>query len=265
MDGPPHAEGAGAPVPDWGPRPQADGTGEHGAGGRGTARTHDEAILRRDRAMAPSIGELAPEHLVWIRRELTDALATLEGHPSGVAVFGSARTPRGSPPWNATRDLARRLGEAGLAIITGGGPGMMSAANRGAREAGATSIGLTIELPFEEEPNPDLDVEVRFHYFFTRKLVFVRYACAYVVTPGGFGTLDELFEALTLVQTDKIGDFPVVLFGSHFWTPMVQWLRSSLLAEGTIGQADLDLLVVTDDVDEVVRICREAADRLEGR
>ena len=134
------------------------------------------------------------------------------------------------------------IGESGLAIITGGGPGLMEAANRGAREAGVPSVGLNIELPFEQGTNPYVDVELRFHYFFTRKVMFVRYACGFVVFPGGFGTLDELFEALTLIQTGKVGHFPLVLAGSGYWQGLSDWIRERLLGEGKIAPADLDLL-----------------------
>jgi uncharacterized protein (TIGR00730 family) len=177
-----------------------------------------------------------------------DALA-----PVGAAAsfFGSARTPPDHPEYELARETARVVGEAGLAIITGGGPGTMEAANRGARDAGALSIGLNIELPFEQGINPYCDIALEFHYFFARKVMFVRYASGFVVFPGGFGTLDELFEALTLIQTDKVHEFPVILFGSSYWSGLVEWIRERPLGEGKISAGDLDLFAVTDDPLEV--------------
>src|SRR4029077_10892423 len=153
----------------------------------------------------------------------------------------------------------RKLGAAGFAVITGGGGGAMEAANRGAQEAGVTSVGLNIELPHEQAPNPYQDISLTFHHFFTRKLMFVRYANAFVVMPGGFGTLDELFEALVLIQTDTIAHFPVVLVDSDFWSGLIDWVRSKLLAEGMISAPDPDLVHITDDPDEVVAIVRAGA------
>jgi uncharacterized protein (TIGR00730 family) len=177
-----------------------------------------------------------------------DALA-----PVGAAAsfFGSARTPPDHPEYELARETARVVGEAGLAIITGGGPGTMEAANRGARDPGALSIGLNIELPFEQGINPYCDIALEFHYFFARKVMFVRYASGFVVFPGGFGTLDELFEALTLIQTDKVHEFPVILFGSSYWSGLVEWIRERPLGEGKISAGDLDLFAVTDDPLEV--------------
>ena len=191
--------------------------------------------------------------------ELRDGFATLGGLGHAVAVFGSARTPADHPRHELATDIGRALGEAGFCVITGGGPGSMEAANKGAREAGATSVGLNIDLPFEQHQNPYLDLAVDFHYFFARKVMFVRYSSAFVVLPGGFGTLDELFEALTLIQTQKIRHFPVVLVDRGYWTGLVDWLREQLLGEAHISPEDLDLLHVTDDVAEVVDICRTAA------
>ena len=178
----------------------------------------------------------------------------------GVAVFGSARTPPGHPRYELAREIGRALGRAGFDVITGGGPGAMEAANKGAREAGACSVGLSIDLPFEQGTNPYVDLAVDFHYFFARKVMFVRYSGAFVVLPGGYGTLDELFEALTLIQTKKIRFFPVVLVDSEYWSGLVDWLRESMLGAGNIGAADLSLLRVTDSVDEVVSICASAAE-----
>ena len=167
------------------------------------------------------------------------------------------RGPRESDPmYGAARDLARRLGEEGFAIITGGGPGIMEAANHGAQEAGVPSIGLGIDLPHEQSLNDWVDVPLEFHYFFTRKVMFVRYASAFVVFPGGFGTLDELFEAATLRQTEKIRWFPVILFGTEYWAGLVEWLRDPVQAEGKVSADDVDLIEVTDDPERVLELVR---------
>jgi len=191
--------------------------------------------------------------------ELARGFAALRGLGPAVSVFGSARTPVGSPEHARARELGRKLGASGLAVITGGGPGAMAGANQGAREAGAHSVGLTIDLPHEQGANPWIDLEVPFHYFFGRKVMFVRYASAFVVLPGGYGTFDELFEAMTLIQTSKVHHFPLVLVGTDYWGGLVGWLRDRVLAEGKIGQTDLELLHVTDDLDETVALVAEAA------
>jgi uncharacterized protein (TIGR00730 family) len=196
-----------------------------------------------------------------MRAELEMGFAALSGLNRGVAVFGSARTREDEPRYQVARTIGRALGEAGFSVLTGGGPGSMEAANRGAREAGTTSIGLTIDLPFEPGANPYVDITVDFHYFFARKVMFVRYSGAFVVLPGGYGTLDETFEALTLIQTGKIRYFPVVLFDSGYWSGLVEWLRDRMLADGNISPPDLDLIEVTDSIDEVVAICESAAHR----
>jgi uncharacterized protein (TIGR00730 family) len=199
------------------------------------------------------------ERLAGIRRELEMGFSTLARLGAAVSMFGSARTPPDHPRYALARETARRLGEAGFAIITGGGPGLMEAANRGARDAGAASVGLNIELPFEQHLNPYLDIALEFDHFFTRKVMFVRYACAFVILPGGFGTLDETFEALTLIQTDKIVDFPVVMVDREYWSGLLAWLRGEMLTEGHISLADLEHVRATDDPDEVVEIIHEAA------
>jgi uncharacterized protein (TIGR00730 family) len=199
-----------------------------------------------------------------MRKELGEGFAALSGITRGVSLFGSARTLPEDPAYANARDVARMLGEAGFAIITGGGPGMMQAANQGARDAGATSVGLNIELPFEQHFNPYVDIPLRFHYFFTRKVMFVRYSCAFVVMPGGFGTMDEMFEALTLIQTGKILHFPVVLLGNHYWRGLLDWLRETMLAEGKISAPDVELLRVADTPEEAVAIVERAAVR-QGR
>lgn len=185
-----------------------------------------------------------------------DHLATIT---RGVSIFGSARTHEKDPYYIAARETARLLGDAGFEIITGGGPGIMEASNRGAHDVGATSVGCNIELPFEQAPNPYLTKSLSFKYFFVRKTMFIKYSNAYVIFPGGFGTMDELFEALTLIQTRKIRNFPVVLFGSQYWRGMLQWLTSTMLNERMIGPDDLSLIHLTDApsdaVDFIIKIC----------
>lgn len=224
-----------------------------------TPATTDEELLG---AQLPTVvtEHTDDERLDRIRAELERGFTAMSEVRRGVSIFGSARTPADHPDYALARETARRLGQAGMAVITGGGPGIMEAANRGAREAGALSIGLNIELPFEQAPNPYQDIALRFHYFFTRKLMFVRYANAFVVMPGGFGTLDELFEALVLIQTRKIRDFPVVLVGSEHWSGLIDWVRERLAGDAMIGSADAGLLQLTDDPDELLRIVCAAAD-----
>ncbi len=185
-----------------------------------------------------------------------DSLATIT---NGVSVFGSARTPKDDPNYLAAMETGRLLAEAGFEVITGGGPGIMEAANRGAYEAGKMSVGCNIELPFEQQPNPYQKKSLTFKYFFVRKTMFIKYSNAYVIFPGGYGTMDELFEALTLIQTRKIRNFPVVLFNSQYWRGMLAWLTSTMLNEKMIGEEDLGLLHLTDSpkdaVDFIVRTC----------
>jgi hypothetical protein len=187
-----------------------------------------------------------------------DALA---GLGKAVTLFGSARVKPQDPMYKAAAQVARLLGEEGFAIITGGGPGIMEAGNKGAREAGVCSVGLGIELPFEQAMNPYVDLDVEFRYFFVRKTMLVKYAQAFVIFPGGFGTLDELFESLTLIQTGKVRNFPVILFGSDYWKGLIEWIRKTVLTEGKIGPPDLDLLIVTDSPSEVRDIIVEAGRR----
>ena len=196
-----------------------------------------------------------------IARELAQGFRALARVGAAVSIFGSARTPRDHPEYALARETAHVLGAAGFSIITGGGPGIMEAANRGARDAGALSIGLNIDLPFEVGINKFVDLPVQFHYFFTRKIMFVRYASSFVVFPGGFGTLDETFEALTLIQTNKIRHFPVVLVGSSYWSGLVDWLRERMLAEAKIAPADLELFELTDDPARVLEIVSGAVHR----
>jgi hypothetical protein len=181
-----------------------------------------------------------------------------------VAVFGSARCTEGDPTYALARRIGSEIANAGHAVITGGGPGVMEAANRGAQEAGGLSIGCNVELPHEQHINPYVDLSVEFHYFFARKTMFVKYSDAFVILPGGFGTLDELFESLTLIQTGKIRHFPVVLIGHAYWDGLVAWMRDVQLPAGAIAQADLDLLRITDDPEEAVAIITAHAAAIEG-
>jgi uncharacterized protein (TIGR00730 family) len=199
-----------------------------------------------------------------MRGELETGFAAMQGTTRAVSIFGSARIGADHPDYALGRAIARRLGEAGFTVITGGGPGLMEAANRGAQDAGARSIGLNIELPFEQMPNPYQDLALTFHYFFARKVMFVRYANAFVVLPGGFGTLDELFEALVLIQTGKVRHFPVMLVGTAHWAGLIDWVRERLVDRHLIGPADLDLFRCTDDPEEVVAVCSHAAERQLG-
>jgi uncharacterized protein (TIGR00730 family) len=214
-------------------------------------RTDDEEILQ---AQAPAVTAMHDDagRVQRIRQELEEGFQLLADVGCAVSIFGSARVPEGDPDYELARSIARELSRDGMAVITGGGPGLMEAANRGAQEGGSLSIGLNIELPHEQGLNPYCDVAMTCHYFFTRKLFFVRYAVGFVVLPGGFGTLDELFEALTLSQTGKARHFPIVLVGSDYWGGLVEWLRTRLLAEGKIDALDLDLIDVVDDPHAVV-------------
>jgi uncharacterized protein (TIGR00730 family) len=188
-----------------------------------------------------------------ILSEFVEGFDTLADLPPAVSVFGSARSAPDSPECRLAEELGAGLAAAGYAVITGGGPGVMEAANRGATSAGGVSVGLGIELPFEQGINEWVEVGINFRYFFARKTMFVKYAQAFVVLPGGFGTMDELFEALTLVQTGKVTRFPVVLMGTRYWSGLLDWLRDTMQAQGKIGTADLDLICLTDDVTEAVR------------
>ena len=199
-----------------------------------------------------------PWRVMRIQSEFVEGFGALAELGPAVSVFGSARTKPGTPEHAQAEALGAALARAGYAVITGGGPGVMEAANRGASQAGGVSVGLGIELPFEQGINPWVDIGINFRYFFARKTMFVKYAQAFCVLPGGFGTMDELFEALTLVQTRKVTRFPVVLLGTEYWSGLLDWLRSSMLAKGYINEGDLELMMLTDDVEEAVRIIVDA-------
>jgi uncharacterized protein (TIGR00730 family) len=219
--------------------------------------TEDEKFLeRRSVSDRPDFVDSDPWRALRILSEFVEGFDALAAVGPAVTIFGSARVPAGTPDYELARGIARRLAGFGFAIITGGGPGIMEAANRGCREGGGLSIGCNIELPHEQGLNEYVDLGVEFKYFFARKTMFVKYADAFVIMPGGFGTLDELFESLTLIQTGKIRDFPVVLVGTGYWRGLIDWMRSTQLPAGTITQADLDLLKLTDDPDEVCDIIR---------
>ena len=195
-----------------------------------------------------------PWRVLRIQAEFVEGFGLLAELGKAVSVFGSARTARDSAEYACAEQIGARLAKAGYAVITGGGPGVMEAANKGATSVGGVSVGLGIELPMEQGINEYVEIGLEFRYFFVRKTVFVKYSQAFVVLPGGFGTLDELFEAVTLVQTGKITKFPIVLVGSSYWSGLLSWLRDVVSEEGKISAADLDLLSVADDPDEVVRI-----------
>ena len=230
-----------------------------------TATTTDQRLL--DTKGTADWVHTDPWRVLRIQAEFVEGFGTLSALGHAVSVFGSARTPRDDPDYAKGEQLGAALARAGFTVITGGGPGLMEAVNKGCLEAGGTSVGLGIELPFEQRLNDFVDIGIQFRYFFARKTMFVKYAQAFVITPGGFGTLDELFEALTLVQTNKVTRFPVVLLGVEYWRGMLDWLRDTMLRGGKIDPEDLDLLVCTDDVDEAVDVIVRAAEaRLrEGR
>lgn len=226
------------------------------------ASNFEEDLLLGVGADVPLGAEHDDERIGRIEAEFRMGFSALAEVQRAVSIFGSARTPESDPNYHLAREVARTLGRAGFSIITGGGPGMMEAANRGAQDVGAQSIGCNIELPHEQAPNPYLDISLTFEHFFVRKVMFVRYAQAFVVMPGGFGTLDELFEALTLSQTGKIRHFPVALVGDGYWDPMIDWLREEMIGRGTIDERDLSLIRVCDDPREVRALVTEESERL---
>jgi uncharacterized protein (TIGR00730 family) len=223
----------------------------------GTTTEDEKLLVRRP---SPAFLDTDPWRALRILSEFVEGFDALASVGRAITVFGSARTLPESPQYELARTIGRKLAEAGYAVITGGGPGTMEAANRGCREGGGLSVGCNIELPHEQSLNPYVDLGVEFRYFFARKVMFVKYADAFVILPGGFGTMDELFESLTLIQTGKVRHFPVVLVGSDYWSGLLDWVRGTLLPAGAVSAQDLDLLQLTDDPDEVVRIVRAYSD-----
>lgn len=189
-----------------------------------------------------------------IMSEFSESFEALSRLPDAVTIFGSARTPESDPNYAKARELGARIARKGFAVVTGGGPGIMEAANRGAHEAGGVSVGLNIDLPFEQKPNPYITYGLDYHYFFVRKVMLVKYAVAFVIFPGGYGTLDELFESLTLIQTRRIKPFPIVLFGVEYWGGLIDWIKKRALAEGNISPEDLALFHCTDSLDIVMDV-----------
>jgi len=222
--------------------------------------TQDEQLLE-----SPSLDEFTHTD-TWrvfrIMGEFVEGFDELASLTRGISIFGSARTAPSDPYYKLAQETAALLAREGYAVITGGGPGIMEGANRGAFEAGGLSVGCNIELPFEQGANPYLTRSVTFRYFFVRKMMFVKYSLGFIIFPGGFGTLDELFEALTLIQTRKIRDFPVILFGSDYWKGLMDWIGETALREGKVSSQDLKLLHLTDSPEEVVNIVNESQDSL---
>jgi uncharacterized protein (TIGR00730 family) len=220
--------------------------------------TEDEKLLQSPVNDASAFTRSDPWRVMRIMSEFVEGFDALAEVQKGVTIFGSARTGPDDPQYEAARETARLLAEQGFSIITGAGPGIMEAANRGARDGGGHSVGCNIELPFEQGANPYVDTLVNFRYFFVRKTMFIKYSNAFIIFPGGFGTLDELFEALTLIQTGKIYQFPVILFGCHYWAGLVRWISSRVAGEGKISPGDLDLLLMTDDPAEAAQAVIDA-------
>ena len=237
-------------------------------------RRRGPVLLRRDRMAEPTADQRLldsrgptdwahtdPWRVLRIQSEFVEGFGTLAELGPAIAVFGSARTASDHPYYALSEEVGRKLVDAGFAVVTGGGPGAMEAANKGAVERSGTSVGLGIELPFEAGLNEYVDMGINFRYFFVRKTMFVKYTQGFVVLPGGLGTLDELFEALTLVQTGKVTSFPVVLLGTDYWSGLVDWLRDVVAARGKMAPSDLDLFTLTDDVDEAVALMVASRER----
>jgi uncharacterized protein (TIGR00730 family) len=234
------------------------GSGPRPTKGRPAGSTTDQRLL--DSSGHGDWVHTDPWRVMKIQAEFVEGFNDLSEIGPAISVFGSARTPQDHPTYAQAEAVGRKLAEAGFVVITGGGPGTMEAANKGAIEAGGESIGLGIELPFEARLNDYVSFGLNFRYFFVRKMMFVKYSQGYVVMPGGLGTMDELFEAMTLSQTKKITQFPVVLMGVEHWKGLIDWMRDTMLADGRIKQSDLDMLTLTDDVDEAVELMLKARD-----
>jgi uncharacterized protein (TIGR00730 family) len=235
-------------------------------GKRAEDRMSGDVAMTADRKLLapqsrPDFLSTDPWRALRILAEFVEGFDALASLGPAITVFGSARVGPGSPAYETAREIGRRLAEEGYAVITGGGPGVMEGANRGCQEGGGMSVGCNIELPHEQDINPYVDLGVEFRYFFARKTMFVKYADGFVILPGGYGTMDELFEALTLIQTGKIRHFPIILVGTAFFSGLLGWIRETLLGQGMIAAGDLDLVVVTDDPKEVIEIVKRAARR----
>ena len=226
--------------------------------------TEDEKLLQAG-SDRDDFTRTDPWRVMRIMGEFIEGFDNLASVKKGVSIFGSARTHPDDPQYQAAQEVARLLAEAGFAIITGAGPGIMEAANKGAKLGGGTSIGCNIELPFEQGSNPYLDTLINFRYFFVRKTMFIKYSNAFIIFPGGYGTLDEAFEALTLIQTGKIYQFPVVMFGRHYWAGLIRWIQSRVLGEAKISPGDLDLILLTDDPQEAAHAVIQAWEAQNGR
>lgn len=213
-------------------------------------RTTEDSKLLQERGPAADFTRTDPWRVMRITGEFIEGFDVLSNIRKGVSIFGSARTAPDDPMYRAAEETAALLAEEGFSIITGAGPGIMEAANKGATRSNGHSVGCNIELPFEQGSNPYVDTLVNFRYFMVRKTMFIKYSSAFINFPGGFGTLDELFEALTLIQTGKISQFPLICFGTHYWAGLIRWLRSRVLAEGKISPGDMDLILLTDSPQE---------------
>lgn len=236
------------------PQPPSGGHPRRAIGTRGTSDQHLLSWTPEDRAMAAAFTNTDQWRVLRIQSEIVSGFDALAETGPAATIFGSARVREGDPLYEQARELGRLLAEAGVSVITGGGPGMMEAANRGAFEAGGESIGAGIELPFEQGINDYVQVGLEFRYFFVRKVMLVKYASAFAFFPGGFGTLDEFFEVITLIQTGKLRRCPVVLIGTEHWSGLVDWFRSALITGGRISPGDVDLVTVTDDIVEAARV-----------
>ena len=228
-------------------------------GARSARPTEDERLLAGPPRDGAEFLHADTWRVLRIMGEFVEGFEALAEVRKAVTIFGSARVHEDDPMYQAAEVLARLLGEAGYTIITGGGPGIMEAGNRGARAAGVPSVGLNIELPFEQGVNPYVELAVEFRYFFVRKTMLVKYAEAFVIFPGGFGTFDELFEALTLVQTGKVQNFPIILFGTSYWHGLLEWIRTTVMPQGKVAPADLDLLIVTDSPEQARDVIVQAS------
>ena len=238
--------------------------------GKGAAEKMGDVGMTEDRKLLQPQGPPAflntdPWRALRILAEFVEGFDALASLGPAITIFGSARVSPTSEAYEVAREIGRRLAEEGYAVITGGGPGVMEGANRGCQEGGGMSVGCNIELPHEQDINPYVDLGVEFRYFFARKTMFVKYADGFVILPGGYGTMDELFEALTLIQTGKIRHFPIILVGTAFFSGLIGWLRETLLGQGMIAEEDLDLLIVTDDPKEVIEIVKKASRRRSSR